>query len=88
MFIVKLVRFILIFLGIYYIIKLFRGSKRKHASRYRQPSPPAIEEMKKDPICGTFVPASQAHKLTSGKETYYFCSQSCKDKFQKITASK
>lgn len=43
--------------------------------------PPGAQTLKKDPICGTFVPASQEfHKVKDG-ETYYFCSAVCRDKF-------
>ncbi len=37
----------------------------------------------KDPICGMTVdPASARHKATHGGETYYFCSQGCREKFE------
>jgi len=43
-----------------------------------------IEEMMQDPVCGTYVPASQAVTLTREKETFYFCSVECRDKFKQI----
>ncbi len=39
-----------------------------------------IEEMKKDPVCGTYVPESQAIRYHGN----YFCSEDCKEKFKKL----
>lgn len=43
---------------------------------------PTQEALKKDPVCGTFLPASNAVRKTVKGETYYFCSTECRDKFQ------
>ena len=40
------------------------------------------EPLKKDPVCGTFLPASTAVKKTINGQTYYFCSTACRDKFK------
>jgi uncharacterized protein len=45
-----------------------------------------IEEMVQDPVCGTWVPASQALSLPREKETLFFCSGECRDKFLKSQA--
>ena len=48
-----------------------------------QPSSPAAPvggELKKDPVCGTYVLAATAVKKTSGGQTIYFCSTDCRDK--------
>ena len=45
-------------------------------------APRNVEQLKKDPVCGTFVPPSTAVQKTVGGETYYFCSAACRDKFQ------
>jgi YHS domain-containing protein len=37
--------------------------------------------MVQDPVCGTWVPASQALSIRQGKETIHFCSPDCRDKF-------
>ncbi len=53
----------------------------------RKPRPPAprapgaVEEMRQDPVCGTWLPESQALKETIGNRAYYFCSPGCRDKF-------
>jgi YHS domain-containing protein len=40
-------------------------------------------ELKKDPVCGTFIAAPTAIQKTFGAETYYFCSTACRDKFKR-----
>lgn len=42
---------------------------------------PLSGELKKDPICGTYTSAATAVKQTFGKETLYFCSPECRDKY-------
>ena len=48
----------------------------------RAPSVPAGGELKKDPVCGTFISTSTALQKKAGGETYYFCSTACRDKFK------
>jgi YHS domain-containing protein len=50
----------------------------------RAPSPPAPRggELKKDPVCGTFVSPASAVQKTVGSETFYFCSPECRDRFK------
>src|SRR5215472_9136436 len=42
---------------------------------------PTADELKKDPVCGTFIAASTSVQKTIAGETYYFCSPQCRDKF-------
>lgn len=37
--------------------------------------------MPKDPICGMQVEENKAIKLEKDRQTYFFCSKSCQDKF-------
>jgi YHS domain-containing protein len=39
-------------------------------------------KLQRDPVCGTFVPPEGAPSLTSGKTTFYFCSEDCRSKFE------
>jgi YHS domain-containing protein len=48
------------------------------------PSQNVLEEMKKDPVCGTYVPEHQSIKYKAGGETHYFCSPECKETFQQL----
>jgi YHS domain-containing protein len=43
---------------------------------------PAGGELKKDPVCGTFISTSTAIQKRAGGEVYYFCSAECRDKFK------
>jgi YHS domain-containing protein len=56
-------------------------SPQAGASGSRPPSPPANGELKKDPVCGTFISIATAFQKSSGGQTYYFCSTECRDKF-------
>ena len=51
------------------------------AAQPRPPNPPVTGELKRDPVCGTFVPASTQFQKTVGGEAKYFCSAECRDKF-------
>ena len=61
------------------------GPDLARASPQGEPQPPsstasATSELKKDPVCGTYVLAATAVKKTSGGQTIYFCSTDCRDK--------
>ncbi len=45
-------------------------------------SAPSGGELKKDPVCGTFISTATAFQKYSGGQTYYFCSTECRDKFK------
>jgi YHS domain-containing protein len=47
----------------------------------RRPSVPAGGELKKDPVCGTFISTATSLSKQVRGETYYFCSATCRDKF-------
>jgi len=45
-------------------------------------SPSPGGELKKDPVCGTFISTATAFQKFSQGQTYYFCSTECRDKFK------
>jgi YHS domain-containing protein len=47
-----------------------------------RPDAPSGGELKKDPVCGTFIAASTSIHKKVGDVTYYFCSTECRDKFK------
>jgi YHS domain-containing protein len=47
-----------------------------------RPAVPTGGELKKDPVCGTFISAATAIQKRIGPEVYYFCSAQCRDKFK------
>jgi len=71
------------------IAKAFSGqsnplSMRTGASPGAPPSAAASSggELKKDPVCGTFISTATAFQKYAGGQTYYFCSTECRDKFK------
>jgi YHS domain-containing protein len=60
---------------------LFHPSAPESATP-RRPAVPEAGELKKDPVCGTFVSTSTAFQKRVGGETYYFCSAECRDKYK------
>jgi YHS domain-containing protein len=48
----------------------------------RRPAVPERGELKRDPVCGTFISTSTALQKKSGGEVYYFCSEACLGKFK------
>ena len=42
---------------------------------------PLTGELKKDPACGTYISAATSIQETVGRETFYFCSKQCRDKY-------
>jgi YHS domain-containing protein len=46
-----------------------------------QQKPPGVTgELHKDPVCGTYVAESSAVKRQVGRETFYYCSENCREK--------
>lgn len=69
---------------IYLLLKWLRWSSSP-VPKPRTGEPPAgqkVEEMVQDPVCGTWVPVGQAISLPGEKETRYFCSDECREKFR------
>ena len=60
---------------------LFQGPRPAQPGP-RSPSVPAVGELKKDPVCGTFISTSTPIQKRIGDEVYYFCSTECRDKFK------
>ena len=58
------------------------GSAKPSPSQPGRKVVPAGGELKKDPVCGTFISASTALQKKVGGETYYFCSEDCRSKFR------
>jgi YHS domain-containing protein len=62
--------------------EMFRASSASPSAGPRAPSVPSGGELKKDPVCGTFISPTTAIQKRVGGETYYFCSAACRDKFK------
>jgi len=78
-------RFILLALIVYAIFKwIWKDDKSSRKNPPVRHVDQAVEEMKQDPVCGTYVPASLAVTATHKGATIYFCSNTCRDKFTQI----
>ena len=68
---------LLLFLVVRYVIKAVLSSRTSQASS----ASPSAGELKKDPVCGTYVsPGTAVAKSVRGK-TVYFCSNACRDRY-------
>jgi YHS domain-containing protein len=77
---------LLVFLFLRSFLKNLFGSLRS-ASPPRQQAPrePTVisgGELKKDPVCGTYVSAALAVTRTVNGELVHFCSKECRDKYR------
>jgi YHS domain-containing protein len=61
---------------------LFQSGQPQSNNGGRVPTVPVGGELKKDPVCGTFISTATAIQRKAGGETYYFCSAECRDKFK------
>jgi len=58
--------------------------KRVFSPKNRRPARPGEigEDLVKDPVCGCYIPKSQALTLSHLDQKLYFCSQGCFQKYQ------
>ena len=76
---------ILILLGIvYWVVKRAFFPPKNRAVGPQEDS----EEMIQDPVCGCYIPKSQAFTLSYRGKKLYFCSQDCSHKYQSNTLPK
>ena len=89
--ILYLIAFALIFGVVQSVIRIVAKGFSDFFSAAQSPGPgaqsrpqplPTQEALKKDPVCGTFLPASSAVRKTINGQTYFFCSPGCRDKFK------
>lgn len=45
--------------------------------------PRAAGELKRDPVCGTYVPAATSVKRTVQGQVVHFCSEACSQKYRR-----
>ena len=74
----------LLFLFVRTIFRNFFASVRANARRQAPPPPPPIQsggELKRDPVCGTYVsPAASVQRMIAG-QTIHFCSEQCSKQY-------
>jgi YHS domain-containing protein len=81
-FILRVVLPVLLFLLVRAIVKsLFRASSVPQQARREAPEARPAGELKKDPVCGTYVSADTALTRTVRGQLLHFCSPACRDKY-------
>ena len=70
------------------VARMVAGVLMKGLGSWFEPAPPAPAasvpvggELKKDPICGTFVSTATSVKKSVEGAVFHFCSAECRDKF-------
>lgn len=51
-----------------------------------RPTEQATGELKRDPVCGTYISAATSIKVSEGKTVLHFCSAACREKYEKSSA--
>ena len=75
---------LLVFLFLRSILGNLFGS-RKARRQEAAPAPPTViagGELKKDPVCGTYVSAALSVTRSVNGEMVHFCSKECRDKYR------
>ncbi len=68
--------------GVIGIVGKAIGNLAQPGAPARRPGgPPASDQLKRDPVCGIYVPAATAVKRTIKGEVMHFCSESCAGKY-------
>ncbi len=76
----------IVFFGfiLYLIIRYFLKRRNSHSKTYSKRAVKA--EMKKDPVCGLYISSADSKIVKSGGDIFYFCSDTCRDKFVELKA--
>jgi len=66
------------------LIQGYRGRVQPQPQPFARQAPkvPAGGELKKDPVCGTYVSTAASVTRTVGGQVMYFCSEECRDKYK------
>ncbi len=80
LFVVPLLRSILGLLARAFSSFAFGGDKQQAGVNPKTPRVPASGVLRKDPVCGTYVSEALAVKRVAGGETFFYCSEECRQK--------
>lgn len=64
---------------------IFVSFRTGNVPQNRSPHPPPVSaggELKKDPVCGTYVSAQGSLTRTVNGQVVYFCSSQCRDRYK------
>lgn len=84
-----LFRFVVLPLLVLWVLRsilrsIFGGMNSQVAARPARPAPTVSPggELKKDPVCGTYVSADTSVTKRIDGQTVHFCSPACRDKYR------
>jgi len=91
---IRTVLYLLIAIFVLTLLRYVVGSAMKMISDFLHPDRPsqtdpssqraeATGELKRDPVCGTFVAETASVKTTLHGEVIHFCSAACRDKYKR-----
>lgn len=75
----RIIFFIFFIFLLYKLAKFVWGTPKNHANPQTHRN--VHDELVKDPVCGVYLPKSQAKPLFLTDKTFYFCSEECRQKF-------
>ncbi|HUA19590.1 MAG TPA: hypothetical protein VMB25_12660 [Bryobacteraceae bacterium] len=58
-----------------------RAPDQPRAGVHASNEPTRTRELKKDPVCGTYIASDTSIQETVGGQVFYFCSRQCRDKY-------
>ncbi len=71
----RLIFFLILLAVVYWVVKRALSPNRRKLADEKG------EEMVQDPVCGCFVPKSQAYQASYGGKSLSFCSEECYRKY-------
>ncbi|HEX2454774.1 MAG TPA: hypothetical protein VHI99_13810 [Vicinamibacterales bacterium] len=77
-----ILRIILFFVVIRAVWMLVRGVLEGAGYQPVNPAPPGVK-LVRDPVCGVYVTPTRALTAGSGREIVYFCSEKCRQAWQR-----
>ena len=63
------------------VVGAFRGAPPAPQAPPREPSVVSGGELKKDPVCGTYVSTALSVTRTVNGQLLHFCSKECRDRY-------
>jgi YHS domain-containing protein len=73
--------YLLLFLFLRSILRSFLANRRRAPSAPPQPPIQSGGELKKDPVCGTYVSAAASFTRSVNGQVVHFCSKECRDRY-------
>ena len=81
----RIIFFLIVFLFLRALLKGIFAGVRSAGVQSRGPQPPDVPaggELKKDPVCGTYVSVAGSLSQNVKGEVVYFCSEECRKKYR------